>query len=69
MRKRFKGDLKLTSVNVFEDRYRKFKEVNLGSSMTLQKLVNRSLALYLKDDEYRILLDEMLDLQDSGSSF
>ena len=69
MKKRITGDLKLTSVNIFEDRYRQFKQLNLDSKMTLQKLVNRSLELYLSDEEYRVLIDEMLDLQDSGSSF
>jgi hypothetical protein len=37
--------------------------------MTLQKLVNRSISLYLTDPEYRKKIEEMLDLQISGSSF
>ena len=63
------GNLKLTTVKVFEDRYKKFKEQNIDCDMTLQKLVNRSLTLYLADDKYKQTIDEMLELQTSGSSF
>lgn len=69
MRKKVVGELKLTTVKIFEDRYHKFKEKNIDGEMTLQKLVNRSLALYLNDEEYRKMMDEMLDLQESGSAF
>lgn len=63
------GDLRLTTVKIFEDRYVKFKEQNVDTDMTLQKLVNRSLSLYLHDEQYKKRIDEMLDLQTSGSSF
>jgi hypothetical protein len=69
MKRKVLGELKLTTVKIFEDRYHKFKEVNINGNMTLQKLVNRSLALYLNDEEYRKMMDDMLDLQRSGSSF
>ena len=69
MKKPIIGNLKLTTVKIFEDRYVKFKEQNLDGDMTLQKLVNRSLSLYLTDKEYKKVIDEMLDLQTSGSSF
>lgn len=69
MRKQVIGNLKLTTVKIFDDRYHKFKEKNLDGNMTLQKLVNRSLTLYLNDEEYRKMIDEMLDLQESGSAF
>lgn len=69
MKKQIIGNLKLTTVKIFEDRYHKFKEVNLDCEMTLQKLVNRSLTLYLTDAEYRKQIDDMLELQESGSSF
>jgi hypothetical protein len=69
MKKRIIGDLKLTTVKIFEDKYHRFKESSIDGDMTLQKLVNRSLTLYLNDPEYKKLIDEMLDLQVSGSSF
>ena len=48
MNKKIIGELQLTSVKIFEDRYHQFKLINLDKDMNLQKLVNRSLALYLK---------------------
>jgi len=69
MKKQVIGNLKLTTVKIFENRYHDFKRMNLGGDMTLQKLVNRSLNLYLTNEEYRTMIDEMLELQNSGSSF
>jgi hypothetical protein len=69
MKKKVIGELKLTTVKIFEDKYHRFKEESLDSDMTLQKLVNRSVTLYLTDPEYKKLIDGMLDLQASGSSF
>jgi len=69
MKKQLKGEVKLTTVKVFEDKYHRFKEMNVDSQMTLQKLVNRSLALYLENDDYRDVIDRMLELQESGSSY
>ena len=69
MKKKVVGELKLTTVKIFEDKYHRFKEINLNGDMTLQKLVNRSLTLYLIDDEYKKKMDDMLDLQESGSAF
>lgn len=57
---------KLTSVKILEELYNKFKEQD--SEMTLQKLVNRSMDLYLKDEEYRKLITEHEELIESGSS-
>ena len=42
---------KLTSVKILNELYEKFKEE--GSDFTLQKLVNRSMDLYLKDKKYK----------------
>ena len=47
---------KLTSVKILEELYEKFKEEE--SEMTLQKLVNRSMDLYLKDEKYKKLITE-----------
>ena len=57
---------KLTSVKILEELYEKFKEED--SEMTLQKLVNRSMDLYLKDEQYKKLITEHEELIESGSS-
>jgi len=44
---------KLTSVKLLEDLYKKFKYKSLVDEFTLQKLVNRSMDLYLIDDDFR----------------
>lgn len=59
---------KLTSVKILEDKYDKFKEFSINRPMTLQKLVNRSLYLYLSNSEFRLTIDNMSDLIVSGSS-
>lgn len=60
---------KLTTVKIFKDKYDAFKVNGIKSGMTLQKLVNRSMYLYLNDEVYRKKIDESNDLQQSGSSF
>ena len=45
-------DYKLTSVKVLKELYRKFKSSNLDDEFTLQKLVNRSMDLYLLDKKF-----------------
>ena len=42
---------KLTSVKILNELYEKFKEED--TDITLQKLVNRSMDLYLKDKKYK----------------
>ena len=42
--------VKLTSVKVIESLYRDFKTKTVNSSMNLQKLVNRSMHMYLKEN-------------------
>jgi len=56
----------LTSVKILIELYEKFKDED--SEMTLQKLVNRSMDLYLKDEEYKKLITEHEELVESGSS-
>ena len=63
-------ETKLTSVKILEKLYQNFKVAVVNSSMTLQKLANRSIFLYLNDREYR----ERLDVEDtlanvSGSKY
>ena len=47
-----RSDTKLTSVKIITDLYKKFRGVALSEEFTLQKLVNRSMDKYLKDEEY-----------------
>ena len=42
-------ELKLTTVKVLNKLYNEFKHKTLESNFTLQKLVNRSMYLYLND--------------------
>ena len=44
---------KLTSVKILEDLYKRFKSTTVNTKMTLQKLTNRSINLYLTDDQYK----------------
>ena len=58
---------KLTSVKLLEDLYKKFKYSALSDEFTLQKLVNRSMDLYLIDDTFKTQIDEWKNLKPSGS--
>lgn len=58
----------LTSIKIFKDKYQSFKDVSDGD-FTLQKLVNRSLYLYLNDIEYRKKIQAISDLKVSGSAY
>ena len=58
-----------TSVHVFKDKYKSFKEVGVSSGMTLQKLVNRAVNLYISDPDFKKKIDDSNALQMSGSAF
>ena len=62
-------DIKLTSVKVLESLYKRFKINTVNSSMTLQKITNRAINLYLNDNEFRDTLDNTDELFISGSNF
>ena len=64
-----RSDTKLTSVKIITDLYKKFKGVALSEEFTLQKLVNRSMDKYLKDEEYKKSIVEYDKLHISGSNF
>ena len=59
---------KLTSIKLFNHLYEKFKYVTVNTKMSLHKLTNRSLDLYLTDETFK----EKIELHDnfniSGSS-
>ena len=59
---------KLTSVKILEDLYKKFKSVTVNTKMTLQKLTNRSIDLYLTDENYKNKLETYNNLISSGSN-
>ena len=44
---------KLTSVKILEGLYHKFKIKTINNDMTLQKLTNRAINLYLEDEKFR----------------
>ena len=58
---------KLTSVKLLEDLYKKFKYKSLVDEFTLQKLVNRSMDLYLMDNEFKTQIHDWENLKPSGS--
>ena len=59
----------LTSVKILTDLYKSFKIHTITDGITLQKLVNRSLNLYMTNDSYRDNLTKHSELQVSGSQF
>lgn len=64
-----KSNTKLTSVNILDDVYKKFKVKSIEGSINLQKLVNRSLDLYNKDENFRNTINNHNGLASSGSKF
>lgn len=52
------ANYKLTTVKVLSENYSEFKMKALNSDMTLQKLVNRAIHLYLSDADFKKQLDE-----------
>jgi len=60
-------DYKLTSVKLLQDLYKKFKLDALSDEFTLQKLVNRSMNLYLLDSKFKTQIHEHKNLKPSGS--
>ena len=59
---------KLTSVKILEDLYKRFKQTTVNTKMTLQKLTNRSIDLYLTDENYKNKLETHDNLTISGSN-
>jgi hypothetical protein len=64
-----KSNTKLTSVNILDDVYKKFKIRSIEGSINLQKMVNRSLDLYNKDEKFRETINSHNGLATSGSKF
>ena len=62
-------DTKLTSVKILEGLYNRFKLVTVNTKMTLQKLTNRSMDMYLNDEDFREQVETNQHLIESGSNF
>lgn len=60
---------KLTSVNIINSLYKNFKIKSIEESTNLQKVVNRALDLYIKDDEFRQKINNHTELGQDGTKF
>ena len=60
---------KLTSVKILESLYNQFKLKTVNTNMTLQKITNRTMDLYLKDNNFRNKVETYDILIESGSNF
>jgi hypothetical protein len=58
---------KLTSVKVNEELFEEFKILCVRTKFSLQKLVDRSIHLYLTDEDYKKQLHNHINLTLSGS--
>ena len=58
---------KLTSVKVNEKLFEEFKILCVRTKFSLQKLVDRSIHLYLTDEDYKKQLHNHMNLSISGS--
>ena len=60
-------NVKLTSVKLLKDLYKKFKLSTLDDNFTLKKLVNRSMDLYVHNQDFQRQINEWQNLKPSGS--
>ena len=51
-------DKKITTVKVLTELYNDFKRLNIDSGFSLQKLVNRSMFLYVNDDKFQTTIEK-----------
>ena len=58
---------KLTSVKVSEELFEEFKVLCVRTKFSLQKLVDRSIHMYLTDDDFRKQIHNHTNLALSGS--
>ena len=63
------SNTKLTSVKILKILYERFKVSTVNSNMTLQKLTNRAIDLYLESDEFKEKVEIHDELTVSGSNF
>tara|TARA_R110002124_G_scaffold176684_1_gene344667 strand:- start:1353 stop:1553 length:201 start_codon:yes stop_codon:yes gene_type:complete len=60
---------KLTSVKILDSLYSRFKLATVNTKMTLQKLTNRSIDMYLEDEGFKEQIEIRQNLIESGSNF
>ena len=61
------NDTKLTSVKILEALYHRFKIYTVNKDMTLQKLTNRCVDLYIHNEEFKDIVENHDDLIVSSS--
>jgi hypothetical protein len=64
-----KRKVKLTSVNVIDVVYKKFKVETVNNEINLQKLVNRSLDLYNNDETFKEKINNHNNLSQNDTKF
>ena len=64
-----KENIKLTSVKLIRGLYDNFKLKTVNSDMSLQKLTNRAIDLYLAEETFRNKIEETQSLAISGSNY
>ena len=56
---------RLTSIKLLSDVYSKFRSESKLQNITLQKLVNRSMYLFLNDEDFRSTIRETKELSEN----
>jgi hypothetical protein len=63
-------ETKLTSVKILKNLYTQFRKATIDEKITLQQFVNRSINLYIEEDEFKKRINEYKELSlVSGSHF
>ena len=60
---------KLTSVKVIDELYKNFSEKSISDDFSLQKLVNRTLDMFVYDEEFQKKVLDYDNLEKSGSKY
>ena len=60
--------LKLTSIKILEPLYNEFKMICIARKMSLQKMLNRSMYLYVNDERFNNTVNDCTELIPSGSN-
>ena len=61
-------EMNLTSVKILKSLYNKFKVTTVNTKMSLQKITNRSIYLYLNEDGFKDKINNTDSLLISGSN-
>ena len=60
---------KLTSVKVIDELYKKFRDKSISDDFSLKKLVNRTLDMFVYDEEFQKKVLDYDNLEKSGSKY